>query len=137
MTTLDIPRPTSLPVWEVPRWATYMDLNAPEGAGGTGYKFSPDHGSISYSRDFPGGYITVEGQLELDLESRVTVSFGDIEVHLHAGFGDNEHAFTVQQSRDQLVAFESSPPSLGPLAELHAALAEVVGILDRAEARDV
>jgi hypothetical protein len=133
MTIMDTTRPTSSPtLWEVPRWATYMDLNEPTGSGDTGFEFSSDHGSISYYRDLDeGGHLSVEGELIMDFETRaVTIEFGEIEVRLCAGLGDNDHVFTVGECRAALAAFDQAPPALQPLVKLHAALRAVVEVAD-------
>jgi hypothetical protein len=63
----------------------------------------------------------------------VTVEFGDVEVRVSAGPGDNHHRFTIDECRATLAEFEAAPPVLQPIVELRDALAEVIDVYDRSQ----
>jgi hypothetical protein len=124
--------------WTVPAWAAHMDLVGPSGQGDVDAFLDEHHGEVSYSRQVEGGYMTVDGWIKLDLQTReVRLELGEPELYA-TGIGDSDgdtlagsgSKLTVAEARE--IAAALSYVTHPELRKAGQTLAELLAIYDGA-----
>lgn len=117
--------------WIMPAWATGFDLHAPDWADKPSEPLREDHGMVTYHRHAEGGYLVVDSDLVLDLETReVRFELGE-PVFTISRFEEEDNDFSLDEVRYMVASIREDTKS-APLAEIRATCCELLDAYDAA-----